>query len=571
MMVLHHIFGAVVTHLQDVVSFLVLLPFLTLAWFRPQFCAGFFDRLERTAAAIANRKGIAMILLAASTILIRLGLISMLPIPVPRIHDEFSYLLAADTFAHGRLTNPPHSMWVFLDTIHVNQHPTYMSKYPPAQGAVLAVGKLLGNPWIGVLLSVAVMCAAILWMLQGWFPPRWALLGGMLVMFRLAIFTGWMNSYWGGAITAIGGALVVGSMPRIMRYCRMRDAVLLVVGAGILANSRPLEGFILCLPVILALLAWLFGKESPSLRVTLPQVILPVCVAGLVCGVFMGYYNWRGTGSPTLFPYVVNERTYLSTPTLFWGKLGPPMHYSNPQFEAFYNGWARKLWFEGRVDSVSKAIKRLFVDLTKVTYFFMWPELLVPFVALPWLLWDRRIRFLILQCVICITGMLVVPWSQAHYMAPLTATLFALVTQAIRHLRQFRHEGRAVGIGFSRVVFLAVVFLAPFHPHVEPLGHPIAVGIDYRASFERRLKMIPGDHLVVVRYGASNENNGDEYDHEWVYNGADIDHAKVVWAREIPGVDIRPLLDYFHGRQVWVAEPDAVPPRIAPYPESSPR
>ena len=569
MTVLHRIFLLFTTSLKDIVSVSIFLLCLVFAWYRPQFGGSFFNWVEGTGAAIAKRKGLAMILLAAATIAIRLSLLWVLPIPVPRDHDEFSYLLAGDTFAHGRLTNPTHPLWVFFDTIHVNQHPTYMSKYPPAQGAFLAAGELLGNPWFGVLLSAGIMCAAILWMLQGWFPPRWALLGGVLVMFRLGIFTVWMNTYWGGAVSAIGGALVVGAMPRIMRYWRMRDAALLVLGAGILANSRPLEGIVLCLPVIVVLLGWLFSKKSPSWGVTLPRVILPFCVVGLLCGIFIGYYNWRGTGSPTLFPYVVNERTYLSTPTLFWEPVRPPMHYTSPQLDAFYNVWARDLWLEGRVDSVRHAARLLFLDVIRVVYFFMWPELLVPFIALPWLLWDRRIRFLIVQSAISLSGMLLVPWYQTQYIGPLTATLFALPTQAIRHLRQFHYRGRPVGIGLSRVIVLGVIFLGPYHVHVEPFGHPPLTPIEYRAVFERNLKQIPGEHLVIVRYDVSLGKGGNGP--EWVYNDADIDRAKVVWAREIPGVDIRPLLYYFHGREVWIAEPDAVPPRIAPYPESAPR
>jgi len=207
--------------------------------------------------------------------------------------------------------------------------------------------------------------------------------------------------------------------------------------------------------------------------------------------------------------------------------------------------------------------------LAKVAYFFMWPELLVPLIiALPWFFWDTRIRFLIVLTLVCFFGVLLVPWSQAHYAAPLTATLFALLTQAFRHLRQFQSSGRPVGIGLSRVVVLAALILAPFHPHVEAIGHPPPEGIDYRAIFEQQLRNTPGEHLVIVRYYAERDAAGKWVNHrlsDWVYNAADIDHAKVVWAREIPGIDIQPLLNYFRGRRVWVVEPDAIPPRLTPY------
>src|SRR5580704_8327557 len=175
-------------------------------------------------------------------ILVRISLLPWIPVPVPSVADEYSYLLAADTFAHGRLTNPASPMWVHFETFHVNMQPTYQSTYPPAQGTALAIGQVLtGLPWIGVLLSTALMCGAIYWMLLGWLPAPWAWLGGAFACVRFGVFSYWVNSYFGGAIAALGGALVFGALPRLRRELKAPAALILASGLLVLANSRPLE------------------------------------------------------------------------------------------------------------------------------------------------------------------------------------------------------------------------------------------------------------------------------------------------------------------------------------------
>src|SRR5277367_1412234 len=205
---------------------------VAIAFCWPGLGAAFFKRIEFAFGKLAQRQRLAVLTVGGTALLLRLAMLPLCPIPHPCLDDDFSFLLAADTFASGRLTNPTPAMWKYFESIHITMKPTYMSMYFPAQGLVLAAGKVLfGRPWFGVLCAGAMMCAAICWMLQAWLPPSWALLGGMLAVLRLGLFSYWINTYAGaGSIAALAGALVLGAFPRLIRTARLRYSLLLGVG-----------------------------------------------------------------------------------------------------------------------------------------------------------------------------------------------------------------------------------------------------------------------------------------------------------------------------------------------------
>jgi hypothetical protein len=609
-------------------DWIVLAICLAMTWPMPGLAEPFFSLIEEKFSQFARHKWAALAAIGSVTIVTRLALLPWMPVPQPKIHDEFSYLLAGDTFAHGRLVNPSHPMWFFLDTFHVIQHPSYASMYPPAQGMMLAIGQLLGNPWIGVLLSTAAMCVAITWMFQGWMPPEWALVGGILVLSRIGLFSYWMNSYWGGAVGATGAALVLGALPRILEFRRPRDAAVFGLSAAILATSRPVEGFIFCVPLTAALVWWILrpknrGQLSSSRRVLAPIAAILLCVVG-----FIGYYNSRVTGNPIVFPHFIEQRMYFTTPVFLWEHEQPRRTYGNPQFDDFYNNFMPSLYQTGW----DQAVGQFWWKATEFWQFFLGPALSIPFLALPWLLGDRRIRLLLLQAVLSAIGLWVVVFYHAHYAAPVAATTYLLSMLGMRRMRGWNFSGHAIGIALTRMIVLYSLLIGPVYfahtivsksnshfdffdrhyaivlavtvcaltifrlvssrampaagpswaisfcefaflvlvllqicaiernqhpddyPIVEDLAEP------FRRPVEQRLAALHGQHLVVVRY-AKNHNSGEEY----VYNGADIDRARTVWAREIPGVDVTPLLAYFRNRDVWLFEPDEDNGTVSPY------
>jgi hypothetical protein len=496
--------------------------------------------------------------------------------PRPHIHDEFSYLLGGDTLAHGRLTNPPHPLALHFETFHINFRPTYCSIYPPGQALFLALGQVLGHPLIGVWLSFGLACAAVCWMLQGWLPPRWAVVGALLTALRVGFLGSvgddpgyWSHSYWGGAVAMLGGALVLGAFGRIVfsglakhdPHAPMklaRNGFVLAVGLAVLANSRPFEGLILALVVGGWLLVWFAARAGNASWLRVAAAALPaLMVLGLVA-LGMGYYNWRLTGSPLRMAYQQNTEETSMVPLFLWQPPRPEPEYHHMVIRDYHVKWAVPSY--ERLRSLDGYAKEIFGRLRTLLVFFLGPVLWVPLLTLPWMLRNRRIRIAGGILTLFLSSFLATTWFQPHYAAPVTALFFLLAVQGLRQLRLWRWHGRAVGQALVRTLPLACACLL--------ILVLIALGqADQQAWYLHRARLVDdlkrtgGQHLVIVRY--SPEHSPHE---EWVFNHADIDGAKIVWARDMGQEWNEELLDFFTDRRAWILNADAAVPGLADYP-----
>lgn len=503
--------------------------------------------------------------------------------PVPWVHDEFSYLLAADTFANGRLTNPPHPMGVHFESFHIITEPTYASKYPPAQGMFLAVGqKLAGHPLAGVWLSVGLAAAAITWMLQAWMPPRWAMLGGLLSALRMTIpdteanvFTTigyWSRSYWGGAVAAIGGALVFGALRRLvspmlrasgtLRICAL--SATLGIGLAILANSRPFEGLIVSLPVAAYLIVWMCGRNGPALRISLLQIILPLVAVLSLTAAWIGYYNFRVTDDPFRMPFQVHEQQYRVAPLFLWQKPHPAPEYHHDVLHQFHThdvpvGYARQQTWPGLATETLRKLRQL------IESHLGW-LLAVPLIVLPWMGRDRWLRFALITVIVLTAALLTETWFLPHYAAPMTALLILLATAGLRGLYAIRFRGKRVGrIAVGGILVACLVSAAMSFSDVKKQWWQFDANYHWhrkRAELESQLERTGDKHLIIVRY--SSDHNAEA---EWVYNRADIDSAAVVWAREMNDAQNRKLRAFFADRKQWLLAPDETVITLQPLPQ----
>ena len=373
---------------------------------------------------------------------------------------------------------------------------------------------------------------------------------------------------------AFGGALVLGSLPRLMKTGRFRYGLLMGIGIALLILTRPYEGVLLCLPVAVVLGRWIFkGKNRTPPGVLTRRAVVPLLVVGATLA-WLGYYDYRAFSNPLTLPYTVDREQYAIAPYYVWQHPRPEPAYRHPVMRDFYKFTEFPLY--PRVHSQKGFVFWTVVKAAFNVLFFTGFCLLPLLFMFRRVFLDRRIRFLVVCVLVLAGGTVIEIYLLPYYLAPFTAAFYAIGLQMMRHLRVWKSGRSAVGLALVRFTIAACVVMAGVRVLAEPLhlgppewdagnwnlawygpGH---FGTE-RAQMEAWLNGQAGRQLIIVRYAAGHN----PYD-EWVYNGADIDGSKVVWAREMDAADNLELIHYYKGRKVWLVEPDAIPARITPYP-----
>ena len=531
----------------------LLFPIVFVAWLYVRPWLSLERPVGRSLRALARRQWVAMGILFLIVLCTNI-LLAWIRYPQPRVHDEFAYQLASDTYASGRLTNPTHPFWQHFETFHVLSEPTYMAKYPPGSGVALALGqRLTGHSIAGGWLVMAAGVAALFWMLKSWIPSRWAFAGCLLIAINPYWLSNWGQTWWGGAVPFLAGALLFGSTKRLVDQmpCLSVPQALLYssvfsVAASMLAMSRPFEGLIACavsgcLLVRGAILSW------EGVRRRMVPLSLPCILIGALAISFLGQNNLAVTGDVTQLPYSLHSQRYNASTMWVFGKTPPIPEYRLPRMREFYVGWSRGIYEKAQTLSGYLELAPQKLNLCLQFYPLFGGVCLLP------LIFMRRKEDNWLRLCVWTIGLvmglhLLMNFSSVfpHYVAPFACLFYVLAFHGLRCWYIASRWDALAAYVLPGVVcwsLLRFVFLIVFTFSQIGTNTP-------RASVEQYLSEVDGSHLVFVDYP-------EEYSvhQEWVYNRADIDGSEIVWAHSLGMAQDQKLVEYFQDqgqdRQVW--------------------
>jgi hypothetical protein len=489
------------------------------------------------------------LLVAAVSLFMCLLVVSIAGIPIPQTHDEFAYLLSADTFLHGRLSNPTPFSPNHFEYFHILVKPVYAAKYPPLQGLFLAAGTIIsGSPIAGVWLSSILSGLAVYWFLRHRFARGWSLYGSFFwIAAPLNII--WSDSYWGGHAAVIGGAISLGAFFRFLN-CRSTK-YLFVWGTGIfiLLNSRVYEGTILTgILVLLWLYDSLKNKTSAGSFYTAAGLMALIIAANLL---FIAFYNYSITGHAVVLPYSLQHSQYHRTPLFVFQNVEAPKPDVPPVMRRLDEQWTAELrekyknWFSTLETTFSRVLIYL-VWMTRSPFLIALFLAGLVFTFRKQHINDWKNTLVIFGLFIC--GLFLTTFTGDRFVAPVVGIFIAVVTLCAKTVyEKWKFPGLLI---LSFPLIIGSGFLYGMFTIASKRGQPPVNPANFgsRREIENFLLSQPGKNLLFLETGDALPADARFY----VYNRAEIADSEIIWAHKLGFQQNAALINHFKDRTVWL-------------------
>jgi hypothetical protein len=276
--------------------------------------------------------------------------------------------------------------------------------------------------------------------------------------------------------------------------------------------------------------------------------------------------NKRVTGEWTMLPYQLSMHQYgVPAPLTFQESLTPHVPLTREQD---FDYRMQRGFHPGR-DTFDSYLQRLVFRIRYYRFYFYAP-LYVALLAFVVSIRSYRWAWVVLTCVLFALGVNFFPAFQFHYVAAVVCLFVLMSVAGLERMTRWPYGAEAARL----IVFLcAVQFVFWFGLHLldsQPFARQVLAydmwdsvnhsNPERRIVVGREVAAISGKLLVFVRYWPQHP-----FQDEWVYNGADIDGQRVVWARDLGDAENRKLMTYYGDRKAMCLEPDARPPLLGEY------
>ena len=612
--------------LPDLVELALALMLTSCALLAPATGSRIFTRLRVLALPLARRPRLLVLLSGLIPIVIRLALLPIVPVPLPRTMEEHNHLLQADTYTHWRLANPPHPLGALFHSFQTIQWPTYVSSRPPLSSLFFFLGDLLfHSPFLGNLLGVGILAACFSWLLLGWTSRMWAVLGSFLVICHLCIFGWWTDSFWAPIVTILGGVILLGLVSRIQRKPKLVHALGFTIGTALIAGTRPYEGFFYVAAIAVFLLIRICSKSQRSeLPHTLRAFVIPAIVGCILIAAGQIHYNQATTGHAGMMPYQIWRESQTAVSSFLWQPILPKTQHLYYTADIAFRDWevASAAMLHGHpLTTLDILIGRHSSSLRDI----IGPMLFLPFLCAPvlagatrirpsrralialalplpfialivwsfpgrklllcaallnlesllFLIWRWKERSLRFPLLLVFLGALITSASTFYmnnYFLPYVGAVILLVVTGLRNLSSW-DKTRHTGAALSGFLFLGCLLMPLLEIGAAVAKHPLYSGSDM-GRFDYAPDKTPaeaaalpqfasGRHLVMVRPWGERARNSTL---DLVWNSADPDSQRIVWARDLRPDWTAAAHAYYPDRTMWVLDVSDDSSILQPYP-----